>query len=525
MIMADQKDKYDELRTLFQEKYADKITQGAYDERDINRLNTNDSYAGCFINALRTDVEEAAKIVNGSFSWRKEIGVNDLNENSFPQEAHEKGAIYYHNHDKDGNDILYFRIKDHKKDSSTLLLLQKYVAFMLERYFQANIGKRIVVLFDMAEAGLTNMDLDLVKYIITCFTSYYPSFLAYILIYDMPWVLNTAWKIIKAWLSEEAKKKVIFVKKNEIQEYIDRDQLWEHMGGTDSFEYKYTPSPSPENEQNGELHSPDSAANKKRVTFAENDHNTYQSFSVDQEDAGSPPKNEARLIKVRPKTLAIASRRPDREENSFRGKYATICPAEELEFELGDGTKESLYIITITNTVKSNVAFKVKTTAPEKYRVRPSSGVIKPAGTGEVSVFLQAGHSSTIHRDKFLVMTMEVEAGVSNSEIGELWRTASRDDIMEHRLRCNIVTPKSPETMKQQEVTQLQTTVLILTKKLDQIYAVNSRLEERLTSIYKFQLFFMTLVVIGAVIVVLYFKDISNISPEKKTNSCNIWGR
>lgn len=41
-----------------------------------------------------------------------------------------------------------------------------------------------------------------------------------------------AWKIIKTWLSPEAVKKIKFVSKNDVQEYINKDQLWEHMGGT-----------------------------------------------------------------------------------------------------------------------------------------------------------------------------------------------------------------------------------------------------------------------------------------------------
>lgn len=45
-------------------------------------------------------------------------------------------------------------------------------------------------------------------------------------------MISAAWKIIKTWLSPEAVKKIKFVSKNDVQEYINKDQLWEHMGGT-----------------------------------------------------------------------------------------------------------------------------------------------------------------------------------------------------------------------------------------------------------------------------------------------------
>jgi len=42
--------------------------------------------------------------------------------------------------------------------------------------------------------------------------------------------------------------------------------------------------------------------------------------------------------------------------------------------------------------LSSSLAFiQVKTTSPESYRVRPSSGVIPASSSAEVSVFLQPG--------------------------------------------------------------------------------------------------------------------------------------
>lgn len=35
--------------------------------------------------------------------------------------------------------------------------------------------------------------------------------------------------------------------------------------------------------------------------------------------------------------------------------------------------------------------FKIKTTSPEKFRVRPSAGIVQPNGTEVVRVYLQNG--------------------------------------------------------------------------------------------------------------------------------------
>lgn len=42
----------------------------------------------------------------------------------------------------------------------------------------------------MMDTGLSNMDMEFSKYLISLNKQYYPSFLNYILIYEMPWVLN-----------------------------------------------------------------------------------------------------------------------------------------------------------------------------------------------------------------------------------------------------------------------------------------------------------------------------------------------
>ena len=52
-----------------------------------------------------------------------------------------------------------------------------------------------------------------------------------LLIYEMPWIFNAAWKIIKTWLSAEAIAKIKFVTKSDIHTYIEKRFLFPHLGG------------------------------------------------------------------------------------------------------------------------------------------------------------------------------------------------------------------------------------------------------------------------------------------------------
>ena len=72
-----------------------------------------------------------------------------------------------------------------------------------------------------------------------------------------------------------------------------------------------------------------------------------------------------------------------------------LSPAEELRFEFTDASKEMNDILNLTNNTQKQIAYKVKTTSPEKYRVRTSSGLIKPGMTASVSIYLQASTSKS----------------------------------------------------------------------------------------------------------------------------------
>ncbi|OZJ03852.1 hypothetical protein BZG36_03670 [Bifiguratus adelaidae] len=99
--------------------------------------------------------------------------------------------------------------------------------------------------------------------------------------------------------------------------------------------------------------------------------------------------------------------------------------------------------LVITNTNAFPVAFKVKTTAPKQYCVRPNSGRIEPHASSEVQVILQPMTQDPPEdfksKDKFLVQSVRITDNVSTLSIQDLWARVekeSKDQISEHKLRC-----------------------------------------------------------------------------------------
>jgi len=166
------------------------------------------------------------------------------------------------------------------------------------------------------------------------------------------------------------------------------------------------------------------------------------------------------------------------------GRLLKINPTDELPFQSEEG-QDACATITLTNSTTKCVAFKVKTTSPEKYRVRPSSGIIRPHCQCEVIVQLQSLYKTTsLSRDKFLVMAISVETSVlTNQELSDIWRTTPKERIMEYKLRCTLLVTNGPIlTHRQNNKTTFGEVQPLPTNQ--QIEALNSKVEALQMELY-----------------------------------------
>ncbi|CAI6338170.1 unnamed protein product [Periconia digitata] len=96
----------------------------------------------------------------------------------------------------------------------------------------------------------------------------------------------------------------------------------------------------------------------------------------------------------------------------------------------------------LRNPHSDPVAFKVKTTAPKQYCVRPNSGRIDPGQSVEVQILLQAMKEDPPPdakcRDKFLVQSVLVTADKEFTNVAQLWSNieqTSKQSIQERKIR------------------------------------------------------------------------------------------
>merc|ERR1719348_172420 len=235
---------------------------------------------------------------------------------------------------------------------------------------------------------------------------YYPDPLNYIIVFEMPLVLNAAVKKIK------------FLTKSNMSEYVDDENRLECWGGQDTWEYKFEPESRHSNGLKEE-------GRKKTVTFA-----------------GSP-------MVASPSADSLGSALSSNSGGGSGGggpqgvDLLHLTPAQEVVFStspLGDLTGK----VSLTNTSGKPLGYKIKTTSPEKYRVRPSTGCISPGQSVTVEIHVSGQKEvSSLNRDKFLVTAVLLDReDIPAPQLTDALRTQTPDG--QYRLRCNLA--GAPET-------------------------------------------------------------------------------
>lgn len=88
-------------------------------------------------------------------------------------------------------------------------------------------------------------------------------------------------------------------------------------------------------------------------------------------------------------------------------------------------TEQSTDHVTITNNSSEPIAFKVKTTAPKLYCVRPNSAIVAAGETAKVDVIFlglpEEPSQDSKCKDKFLVLTLPAPYELNDKSVAEVW--------------------------------------------------------------------------------------------------------
>lgn len=143
---------------------------------------------------------------------------------------------------------------------------------------------------------------------------------------------------------------------------------------------------------------------------------------------------------------------------SSAGSLLSLNPSDEVIFNQTAPQGDLLAKVQVTNVCDRTVAYKIKTTSPEKYRVRPSMSALAPGATAKIEIHIsssQIGSPVSLVRDKFLITVISVptpaaDAAISQAQLTEMLKTTKPE--AQYRLRCVLAAENQLITRHSQQL-------------------------------------------------------------------------
>jgi len=180
----------------------------------------------------------------------------------------------------------------------------------------------------------------------------------------------------------------------------------------------------------------------------------------------------------------------------------------------------------IQNVSSKPVGYKIKTTSPEKYRVRPSTGQLGPGTTASVEIHCSGGQSTStpgLVRDKFLITGVYLTStDLTQAQLTDALKNNAAD--VQYRLRCQVqgatvpgtpiihsdylspMTPNPGYNVNELDANRQMSNIL---KKVNQISVKQEELAAQLKLSIQILLILIALVVL-LLVVLLFYSNFSN---------------
>ncbi|KAF9426683.1 hypothetical protein BGZ76_002647 [Entomortierella beljakovae] len=249
-----------------------------------------------FIRARKWNVINALNMLFKAFKWRldediasvkysTDVKLNSLHPKFFEQL--ESGKFFIHGTDVDGRIVAYLNVRLHFPRNQPAKTLEKLALYVIEcgRVLLQHPVETVCLVFDLTGFSLSNVDLAMVKYLVTIFEAYYPESLGRIIIHGAPFIFWGVWKVIEPWLDPVVASKVRFTRNDqEIAQFIAPEHLIDnYKTGLDHFKYSYPHAKPDENKSMEDTETKERLVKEWKDTFWR-----FESLTREWLKAGTP---------------------------------------------------------------------------------------------------------------------------------------------------------------------------------------------------------------------------------------------
>ena len=237
--------------------------------------------------------------------------------------------------------------------------------------------------------------------------------------------MGAAFKVVKAALPAAGVAKLKDVTKSTFGQWVDDDNRIEVWGGNDDWQFKFEPEVKKQKQESVRI-SPNESIYEEPAEIRQRKH-----------PASSTPSSMSSMSRSESVGESIYSYSSVRGDP--RSQVLRVSPEQEIIFSPSSGGDLSARV-QLTNISDKTAAYKMKTTSPEKFRVRPSTGSLGQGQTTTIEIHLsrsQVPNAASLARDKFLISAITLDSHeMSPQMIKQMLKKGKPEG--QYRLQCQL---------------------------------------------------------------------------------------
>lgn len=219
-----------------------KLNENNYHDNNNNNTKSRFWMMKRLLISTHSNVDDAFEKFLEIFRFRTHYQISTLTlENCLSKEFFDFKFIDLNGQDRNKMKLLTLRINFYKKIPQLDIFLKRALLYRIEQLdleYEQKLNDGITMLVDVSNFSMSNVNLDLLYFVIKEVTSNYRPLIKMLLIYELPFLLSYIVKLAESWAptftDKNGNKIKVFavVDKNSIDEYIDRDDRPDYLNGT-----------------------------------------------------------------------------------------------------------------------------------------------------------------------------------------------------------------------------------------------------------------------------------------------------
>ncbi|OTF69200.1 hypothetical protein BLA29_002377 [Euroglyphus maynei] len=200
-----------------------------YHEIDVGRIRVEDWSIKRFLIANDNDENMAFDSMIRTYRWRKDFGIHDRTDQSFPMEFWQLSGVEIMQ-TIDGKHVIIEVLRYQKKFDELQQLQYQFVAHCLEKVDRLAGETGFIALKDLTSAQHHNINFDLIEFQMIV-VDHFPVGLQQIWLVNCPWIIRPFLPIVINFLFPKFRQLIRYLQSKNLFDLFDPEQIPKTLGG------------------------------------------------------------------------------------------------------------------------------------------------------------------------------------------------------------------------------------------------------------------------------------------------------